>query len=571
MMGMQIKKVIRNVLVVCMLCLLIGCRNKEKDISTKDVANIKKDTEEVKNVENVKEEISTQDGVVKDIKKESTDTRVNHKEENELVFDKELYKHFLNIDYSKEYKGFGMGNPLITQSYGADPYAMVYKDRIYVYMTHDEYMYDKDGKIGTNTYATIKSLRCISSDDLVNWTDHGTIYVGGIEGVTTWANNSWAPAAAWKEIDGEDKFFLYFANSASSIGVLEADNPYGPFRDPIGKPIITRETPNCSDVTWLFDPAVLMDDDGQAYIYFGGGVPVGKEAMPNTARVIKLGDDMVTTVGSAVMIEAPYVFEDSGINKIGDTYYYSYCSNWASREGSIAEIIPNIAEIIYMTSKDPMGPWEYKGSILENPGKYFGSWGNNHHCITEFQGSYYMFYHTQVLQDSIGVTGGYRSTHVNKLEVNEDGSLRRVIPDKYGIKQLKHFNPYQETKAVTMSNQGGISIYTHKKTSFKEAALISLSDIDNGDWIEVRGVDFGKEGPSTLTLEYSCEGEGGAIRVSLDKLGENVIGYAKIEPTKSKDSFQKITIEVNPITDVHNLYFEFVGSGYLFHSWSFAK
>ena len=164
-------------------------------------------------------------------------------------------------------------NPLISHKFGADPWALVYDGRVYVYTTHDILEYDKKGNIVDNTYAKINKISVISSDDLRNWTDHGEIKVAGPEGAAKWATQSWAPAVAHKVIDGKDKFFLYFSNNASGIGVLESDSPVGPWRDPIGKPLISRSTPGVEGVVWLFDPATLVDDDGKAYIYFGGGIP----------------------------------------------------------------------------------------------------------------------------------------------------------------------------------------------------------------------------------------------------------------------------------------------------------
>ena len=110
------------------------------------------------------------------------------------------------------------------------------------------------------------------------------VCAGAESGAARWAMNSWAPCTAWKTINGQDKFFLYFANSGGGIGVLTADSPVGPFTDPIGKALVSRKTPTCDSVTWLFDPAVLVDEDGSAYLYFGGGVPEGKQADPGTAR-----------------------------------------------------------------------------------------------------------------------------------------------------------------------------------------------------------------------------------------------------------------------------------------------
>ena len=145
-----------------------------------------------------------------------------------------------------------------------------------------------------------------------NWTDHGTIAVSGNKGAAKWSANSWAPAVCHKKINGKEKFFLYFANNASSIGVLTADSPTGPWTDPIGKPIIDRSIKGCaeSEIGWLFDPAVLVDDDGTGYLYFGGiGNTDGKKEdfirNPKCARVVKLSDDMTSVDGDAKMIDAP--------------------------------------------------------------------------------------------------------------------------------------------------------------------------------------------------------------------------------------------------------------------------
>lgn len=225
------------------------------------------------------------------------------------------------ITITKGYKGVDDTNPLMTQRFGADPYAMVYRDRVYIYMTADVFEYNTDGNVKENTYSKIHQINMISTNDMVNFTDHGSINAASQTGIAKWAKNSWAPAAAWKEIDGKDQFFLYFADGGGGIGVLQADSPIGPFRDPLGKGLITRKTPNCANVFWLFDPAVLMDDDGRAYLYFGGGVPEGKAVAPGTARVVELGADMISIVGNPQTIEVPYLFEDSGIHKAGGKYY----------------------------------------------------------------------------------------------------------------------------------------------------------------------------------------------------------------------------------------------------------
>ena len=178
------------------------------------------------------------------------------------------------VDYPDLSLGLGktsVSNPIMTSRLTADPYAMEYNGRIYVYGTNDSQQYEKTPD-ADNNYSKINTINVYSSADMVNWTDHGAIPVAGSKGAAKWASNSWAPAACHKTINGKEKFFLYFADNGSGIGVLEADSPTGPWRDPIGKQLISRETPGCSgsEIGWLFDPAVLVDDDGTGYLYFGG-------------------------------------------------------------------------------------------------------------------------------------------------------------------------------------------------------------------------------------------------------------------------------------------------------------
>lgn len=488
-----------------------------------------------------------------------------------LVFRDDLESLFSNLALAASLKKEGENNPLITQDFGADPFAMVYKDRVYVYMTQDVLMYDTEGNIKENSYGLINKLRCISSADMVNWTDHGNIHIGGIKGVSLWARNSWAPSAVWKNIDGKDQFFIYFANGAGGIGVLTSDSPTGPFRDPLGKALITHSTPGCADVVWLFDPAVLVDDDGKAYLYFGGGIPEGMEHAPKTARVIQLGDDMISTVGEAAVIDAPYLFEDSGINKIGDKYYYSYCTNFSNRANAKGEIVPPPGEIAYMISDNPMGPWQYQKTILKNPGYFFGTGGNNHHSMVQFKGKWYMFYHAFLLQDAKGIKGGYRSTNVDEVIMASDGIIEDIKATRSGVEQIEWLNPYQKLMATTMSANGGIGVVEEERRSFKEPVIVSLGDIEDGDWIRVSGVDFGENGPASFTIKYSSDGGAGAVKVVSDSLEGDLITYAEIKDTGGYGNYSEVTVPVKSLTGVHDIYMIFAGSGYHINEWSFSK
>lgn len=463
-------------------------------------------------------------------------------------------------------KKLGYSNPLVTTDFGADPYAIVYDGRVYVYMTSDDYEYDANGNVLNNSFGYIKTLRIISSDDMVNWTDHGEIKVAGEDGAAKWASHSWAPAIAYKQIDGKDKFFLYFANDASGIGVLEADTPLGPWKDPIGKALLTGKTPGCEGVVWCFDPAVLVDDDGSAYIYFGGGVPEGQQNNPKTARVAKLGEDMISIDGEAKEIDAPCMFEDSGIFKYGDKYYYSYCSNFISphKDG-----YPGYGTICYMVSDDPMGPFTYAGEVFENPQIWFGVGGNNHHATFVYEGKSYFIYHAQTLskaqEEAQGLasgtlTKGYRSTHIDPIELNSDGTIRPISGTYEGISQLKTINPYERIDAETVAWNAGIKIAdcAEEGKLFKDFNR-QITDLQDGDWTSVAQAAFGDRGAAEFTVKAASK-SGGQIEIRMDSPEGALVGTVNVEATGSEDTFKEFSCKLDRITDTHNVFLVFKGN-----------
>lgn len=451
------------------------------------------------------------------------------------------------------------GNPLAAHKFGADPYALVFGDRVYLYMTSDKFEYDEAGEIKENTYSSINKLTVLSSSDLLNWSDHGEVPVAGPDGLAQWASQSWAPAAAHRIIDGKNKFFLYFANNASSIGVLSADSPTGPWIDPIGKPLITRTTPGVEDVKWLFDPAVLVDDDDESYIYFGGGVPDDQYEWPDTTRVMRLGRDMTSVLGRAENIPAPYVFEDAGIHKVNGTYYFTYCSNFY--EGERAAGSPPPGEIAYMTSSQPMGPWTYQGTLLKNPGHFFSVSGNNHHAVFSFQGEWYIAYHAQTLSKALGHPKGYRSTHLNLLHHESDGSIREVEADLAGVKQLKSLDPYIPVEGSTMAWSAGVTteaITTNREELVPFTGMV-LTDIHQGDWIALAGVDFGEKGASVFAAVVSGDA-GGSIELRLDCPDGRLIGALSVSAAEDRpDHWLEQSTEVSGAQGVHDLYLVFSG------------
>ena len=458
-----------------------------------------------------------------------------------------------NTTLMESYKKAGENNPLYTQRFGADPGVMEYDGRLYVYMTDDILEVDAEGKVKENTYSKIRHINCISSDDLVNWTDHGRIPVAGSGGIARGAVNSWAPCAAHKVIDGKEKFFLYFCNGGNGIGVITADSPTGPWRDELGKLLITRKTPNCASVTWLFDPAVMVDEDGTGYLAFGGGIPQGKQAAPGTARIVRLGEDMMSLDCDPVALDAPWLFEDSGINRIGGKYIYSYCSNFQTKGN---DLHLTDGAIQYMVSDDPMGPYTYVGELFPNEGHFFGLYGNNHHSIACLDGEYYLFYHNRPVEKAMKISGNYRSPQADRITVNEDGSLAKVRGTMKGLDQRKPLDPYREVSGATMASQGG------SKVQMKDGRTWTHSQ--TGSWIRIAGVDFGDQA-SAIRLQAASEA-GGTVWIIPGTPDGVPAGKAEI-PAGTEETVFTVPAALSGVTD---LCFVFEGEVDLF-TWQAEK
>ena len=428
-------------------------------------------------------------------------------------------------------------NPISANVFCADPTALEYNGRLYVYGTNDHQEFLTNKKKGDNTYGSIKSIVVFSTDDMVNWTFHGTIDTKKI--CAGWTSSpwyvgygvSWAPSVTWRHNDETDKdeFFLYFCNSSHGVGVLKAESPIGPWTSPNKKLMITYDTPgaNKQGTNANFDPGVVIDDNGVGWISFGGLGP--SEIMPEAARIIKLKPSMTEVDGSAAKIHAPYHFEANELNYIGGKYVYTYCSNWASRdnwntyksEHNITASAPGGGTMCYMVSDNPLDPdsWVYKD--------YYGPGvsGNNHSHLQKFQGKYYHIYHNHgsVLLDVMknkGLVdrsaGDYRSICVNKATVNEStATISPVTLNNEGVTQIKNMNPYELQQMETMANCGGVE-YEDITNIKKNTKISSLGNdasenmqvkMKVGSWINVRKVDFGKTGADKVILRAKGTGK----------------------------------------------------------------
>ena len=440
---------------------------------------------------------------------------------------------------AKEFKTISNGNPISGGVYCADPTSLEYNGRLYVYGSNDHQEFLINERQGENTYATIKSMVVLSTDDMVNWTFHGTIDAATLcSGWTPsqWYRgfmNSWAPSVTWRthKRTKKDEFFLYFANNSHGVGVLKASSPVGPWSSPREDALIAKDTPGALQQSANFDPGVVIDDNGDGWITFGGldYDTGGTDLLPGNTRIIKLAYGMVSTNGSAIEIPAPYHFEANELNMIGGKYVFTYCSNWANRKDAdwnaykaahgITASKPNQATMCYMVSDDPTNPdsWVYKGEYGAHT-----SAPNNHSHLHKFQGNYYYLYHDHSLMDAMkskGAAGSnsslYRSICVNKATVNEEtATINKVTLNLTGVTKIKNLDPYELQQAETMATSGGIE-YEHftnitPKTSLNklgnEASENLQVQMKAGSWIQLRNVDFGTTGAAKLMLRAKGEG-----------------------------------------------------------------
>jgi len=269
----------------------------------------------------------------------------------------------------------GYSQKPVLPDFHADPSAHVWAGKIWVYPSHD---------IPGSKYWDMVDWHCFSSEDLVNWTDHGIIF--------SLADIQWATKYAWAPdcIKKNDKYYFYFP-ADDQIGVAISDKPEGPFTDALGKPLIDKSQGG----TRAIDPAVFTDDDGQAYLYFGQDSP----------GVVKLNSDMISLSGDIVSLDIKNFHEGIWVHKIDSLYYVTYASSGGDKVANLLE---------YSIGKSPYGPFEYKGVIMDNRSR------NIHHSIVKFKDQWYIFYHVQ------GPSPYERRVCMEKIYYNPDGTIKPV-------------------------------------------------------------------------------------------------------------------------------------------------
>ena len=467
----------------------------------------------------------------------------------------------------KNYKSTNDGNPISPCVFCADPTAIDYHGRLYVYGSNDNQQYIKNGKTGGNGYGDIKSLVVMSTEDMVNWTFHGTIDVSSICSSWGWRfAASWAPSAIWRtNANGEDEFFLYFANSGGSVGVLKASSPVGPWSSPLTKPMIDGDTPGVRPCNWIFDPGAVVDENGTGWIAFGGGDPQasGSSLWPGNSRIAKMKPSMTAIDGSAVNIPAPYHFEASELNIIGGQFVYTYNTSWSDRDAwnSFAnrnnQPAPSSCSMCYMVSGTPLTPdsWNYRGEYVPNEGNFGMGWGNNHTHLHKFKGKYYLFYHSTLLEQNMKNGGamdsdasGYRSIGVDEATVNESTqTINKMTLTQTGVEPIGYVNPYVLQEAETMATSGGISYEDFSNISpntrisklGNDASRNLKVKMKPGSWTYIRRVDFGSKGASKFMVRAKGEG---TVEIRIGRIG----GKAAATINVSSSDMNDYVVDIDP-------------------------
>lgn len=453
-------------------------------------------------------------------------------------------------------------NPIVSHIFTADPAPAVFEgiDSLYVYCDQDENV------PGVNDFYYMEHYRVFSTADMVNWTDHG-------EGVMPRSTFKWMKqGTCWASqcVKKGSYYYWYMCGNPGPgynygynvIGVGRSTKPSGPFTDPIGKPIISA--------FGYIDPTVFIDDDNQAYLYFGNpqltyvklystmtgykasgtGSNKGIYEIPLTEETVggyKDSNDKI--VGVDKYEEGPW------LDKRGDKYYMIYAA------GGVPE------HISYSMSDSPTGPWKYMGQVMRTGGT--DSFTN--HCgIVNFRGHEYFFYHTGWTSIN-GVKGGgfNRSMAVEEFKFNADGTIPEIKPTKTGVKAIATMNPFLRQQAETMNKGQNISVVGNEKKG------VYVSGITSKSTIRVANIDFGMAEAESITLRVASEKGGGTITFRQDSSSGKILAQYKIEATGSDKTWNEVVIPLKNVpSGTHAMIISFSGSGTNlcnFDWWQFNK
>ena len=295
------------------------------------------------------------------------------------------------------------GNPLFEHVFTADAAALVQGDTVYLYTGHDE-------APNNDVIFQMHDWLVFSSQDMKNWTEHGPIMRA--------TDFAWATGDAWAshmvEKDGAYWFYTTVRHDNThpgfAVGVAKSDSPTGPFVDARGSALITNDMTKQTSIDWDdIDPAVFIEENGDAYLFWGNSVP----------KYAKLADNMIELDGGIHVIDIPNFTEALWVHKKADTYYLSYACYFPEK-------------ICYAMSDSIHGPWKAMGILNE----VAGNTETNHQSIIEFKGMDYFIYHTGAVPPRNGQPSGgrfRRSVSIDPLCYNPNGTLQRVQMTTEGV------------------------------------------------------------------------------------------------------------------------------------------
>ncbi len=449
-----------------------------------------------------------------------------------LVFTGRKGPKLFNLDWW-EMRGLEQCNmPLFQTKYTADPSPLVVGDTLFLYTSHDaspEDIPDPNEKSSAGFF--MYDWLLWSTTDMVNWTEHGAVASLKDFSWRSRENGGWAIQC----VERNGKYYLYAPLHGHGIGVLVADSPYGPFKDPLGKPLVWQKE-HWDDI----DPTVYTDDDGQAYMYWGN---------PNTYYAL-LNDDMISLKSDIVKLdyhidhyqEGPWFYKRNG------KYYLGYATTCCPEA------------LGYAMSDSPTGPWKSQGYIMRPTERDRG----NHPGIVDYKGHSYIFgQNYDLMHLDTFVHHERRSVSATEMTYLPDGTIAEVPYwlDQEPIRQLHTLNPYQRVEAETMAWGKGLK---SAKMGIPNTGVVAdmpystgrrnmyVTDIDDGEYIRLRGVDFGDRGAKKFLL---CAAGGSCVvTLRLDAVDGPVVGTMTINPTGSVEKYKLFSAKVNQAQGVHDLY-----------------
>ena len=355
-------------------------------------------------------------------------------------------------------------NPIIRDQFTADPTARVFNNKVYLYPSHD--IVPPAGQ--RQDWFCMEDYHVFSSENLTDWTDHGVIVTQNkVPWVRPDSYSMWAPDC----VERNGKYYFYFPSAPKDgrgfgIGVAVADRPEGPF--------ICEPEP-IKGISGI-DPCVLQASDGNAYIFWGAGrcaklKPNMKELADDTPKEkVKFGNREFEMYGVNCLkdlpnrqAEGPFAFEYNG------NYYLTY-----------PYVRENTEVLGYAMSKNPMGPYEYKGLIM--PEHENGCW-TNHHSIINYKGQWYLFYHQNAFSPR---DDKRRSVQIDKLFFNPDGTIKEVKKTMRGVGVNKATEKIEIDRYSTASSDVTTSLIDTVNTFRGYQASLPKK----GSWLHYADVDF---------------------------------------------------------------------------------